>query len=38
MCEDIDQLDHQLFAARAVESDRALMAATSHILVAGRVP
>ena len=38
MCEDIDQLDCQLFAARAVESDRALMAATSHILVVGRVP
>ena len=38
MSEDIDQLDHHLFAARAVESDRALMAATSHILVVGRVP
>lgn len=36
--ESIDDLDNQLFAARAVESEPSLMAATSHIMVAGIAP
>jgi ubiquinone/menaquinone biosynthesis C-methylase UbiE len=36
--ENIDDLDNQLFAARAVESEPSLMAATSHIMVAGIAP
>jgi ubiquinone/menaquinone biosynthesis C-methylase UbiE len=36
--EDLEDLDNQLFAARAVESEPSLMAATSHFLVAGRTP
>jgi SAM-dependent methyltransferase len=33
--EDPDDFDNQLFAARAIESDRALMSATSHMMVTG---
>jgi ubiquinone/menaquinone biosynthesis C-methylase UbiE len=36
--EDPDDIDNQLFAARAAESEPALMAASSHILVAGTTP
>lgn len=36
--EDPADLDNQLFAARAVESEPALMGATSHIMVIGRRP
>lgn len=36
--EDPDDLDSQLFAARAAESEPALMAATGHIMVAGTTP
>jgi SAM-dependent methyltransferase len=36
--EDPNDLENQLFAARAVESEPALMAATAHILVAGTAP
>lgn len=36
--EDVDDLHNQVFAARATESDPALMAATSHIMVAGIRP
>ena len=36
--EDPDQQENQLFAARATESEPALMAASSHILVAGTTP
>lgn len=36
--EDIDDLDNQLYAARATESEPALMAATSHFMVAGTRP
>ncbi len=36
--EDLDDLDNQLFAVRATESEAALMAATSHIMVAGKRP
>lgn len=36
--EDRDELENQLFAARATESEPALMAASSHILVAGTAP
>ena len=36
--EDLDELDNQLFAARAAESEPALMGASSHILVSGTTP
>jgi SAM-dependent methyltransferase len=36
--EDPDDIENQLFAARAVESEPALMGATSHLLVAGTTP
>jgi len=36
--EDLDDLQNQLFAARAAESEPALMAASSHILVAATAP
>ena len=36
--EDPADLDNQLFAARAVESEPALMGATSHLMVIGRRP
>lgn len=36
--EDLDDLDNQLFAARAVESEPSLLAATSHFLLVGRTP
>jgi len=36
--EDIDDLENQVFAARATESEPALIAATSHILVTGIRP
>lgn len=36
--EDRADIENQLFVARAVESEPALMAATSHILVAGTTP
>lgn len=36
--EDPDDLENQLFAARAAESEPALMAATGHIMVAGTKP
>ena len=36
--EDLDDLDNQLFAARAVESEPSLLAATSHFVVVGRTP
>lgn len=36
--EDPDDLENQLFAARAVESEPALVAASSHILVTGTTP
>jgi hypothetical protein len=36
--EDPDELQHQLFAARAVESEPALMGATSHLMVTGTTP
>lgn len=38
MVEDIDDIENQLFAARAVESDPAVMGVSSHLLVSGRVP
>jgi hypothetical protein len=36
--EDPDDLENQLFAARAVESEQALLAASSHVLVTGTTP
>jgi hypothetical protein len=36
--EDPDDLASQLFAARATEAERALMAASSHIMVTGTTP
>jgi len=36
MVENVDDCDNQLFAARAVESERTLMSASSHIMVVGR--
>lgn len=36
--ENRDDLDNQLFAARAVESEPSLMAATSHFMVVGNTP
>jgi len=36
--EDIDDLDNQLYAARATESEPALMAATAHMMVTGTKP
>jgi SAM-dependent methyltransferase len=36
--EEPDDLDLQLFAARRTESEPALLCATSHILVTGRIP
>jgi SAM-dependent methyltransferase len=38
LVEDSDDFENQLFAARATESEPALMAATSHFMVAGRRP
>jgi SAM-dependent methyltransferase len=38
LVEDPDDFENQLFAARATESEPALMAATSHFMVAGRTP
>ena len=38
MVEDLNDRDNQVFAARAVESERTLMSASSHIMVIGRVP
>jgi SAM-dependent methyltransferase len=38
LVEDPSDLDNQLFAARAAERERALMAATSHIMVTGTTP
>lgn len=36
--EDLGDLDNQLFAARAMESEPSLMAATSHFMVVGNTP
>lgn len=36
--ESADDLDNQLFAARSVESEPSLMAATSHFMVVGNTP
>lgn len=38
MMENIDDIDSQLFAARSTESEAALMAASSHMMVVGRTP
>jgi len=38
LLEAVDDLESQLFVARSVESEPALMAATSHMLVAGTTP
>jgi SAM-dependent methyltransferase len=36
--ENPDQREHQLYSARAVETERSLMSASAHILVTGRRP
>jgi len=38
LVEAVDELESQLFVARAVEVEPALMAASSHVLVAGTTP